>query len=174
MHRGVWLPGRGKRPFFPLCPCRTAGPTRPENSARLPPSRHAAYAPSGIIHLRSQHFASRLQDSYSNSLYAVRFVVLVVYDTVVLAGCRKTQQYVKCRVDSIASKLYEMLELAVIRSDMPEDRDVGSRCLDVREVPAVRSNECDDALNGWQPHVVQYYEPARGAQFRTQGEVGQR
>src|SRR5262249_26193821 len=81
---GVWLPGRGKKPFFPLCPCRTAGPTRPENSARLPPSRHAAYAPSGIIHLRSQHFASSLQDSCSNSLHAARFVVLAVYDTVVL------------------------------------------------------------------------------------------
>src|SRR5215472_1231555 len=86
MHRGVWLPGRGKKPFFPLCPCRTAGPTRPENSARLPPSRHAAYAPSGIIHLRSQHFASSLQDSCSNSLHAARFVVLGVYDTVVIEG----------------------------------------------------------------------------------------
>src|SRR5215470_11763765 len=86
MHRGLWLLGCGKEPFFPLCPCRTAGPTRPENSARLPPPRHTAYAPSGIIHIRSQHSVSGLQDFCSNSLHAAHFVARNVYDTVVLAG----------------------------------------------------------------------------------------
>ena len=62
MHRGLWLPGCGKKSFFPLCPCRTVGPTRPENSARLPPSRHTACAPSGIIHTRSLHYESGSQD----------------------------------------------------------------------------------------------------------------
>src|SRR5215472_6641757 len=86
MHRGLWLPRCRKKPFFPLCPCRTAGPTRPGNSARLPPSRHTAYAPSGITHTRSQHFASALQDFCSNSLHAAHFVVRAVYDTVVLGS----------------------------------------------------------------------------------------
>src|SRR5215470_9188025 len=84
MHRGLWLPRCRKKPFFPLCPCRTAGHTRSGNSARLPPSRHTAYAPSGITHTRSQHFASALQDFCSNSLRAAHFVVRAVYDTVVL------------------------------------------------------------------------------------------
>src|SRR5215470_11685079 len=84
MHRGLWLPRCRKKPFFPLCPCRTPGHTRPGNSARLPPSRHTAYAPSGITHTRSQHFASALQDFCSNSLRAAHFVVRAVYDTVVL------------------------------------------------------------------------------------------
>jgi hypothetical protein len=69
-----------------------------------------------------------------------------------------------------------MLELSVIRSGPPEDCDVGNRRLNLGEVLAVLSDECNDAewTNGRQPHVVQDYVAAHGAQFPAHSKVGQR
>jgi len=67
-----------------------------------------------------------------------------------------------------------MLELPVIRSGPPEDRDVANRRLNLGEVLAVLSDECDDALNRRQPHVFQDYVAAHGAQFPAHSNVGQR
>jgi hypothetical protein len=84
VHRRIRLPGRGEKPFFPLCASRSTGPTHPENSARLPAPRLVAFAPSGIIRTRSLHSGSDSLDSCSNDLPAVHFVAHAVYDTVVL------------------------------------------------------------------------------------------
>src|SRR5215470_18006614 len=109
MHRGLWLLGCGKEPFFPLCPCRTAGPMRPENSARLPPPRHTAYAPSGIIHIRSQHSVSGLQGFCSNSLHAAHFVARNVYDTVVLEN-QKLQYAMEERLQQSSWREVEVVD----------------------------------------------------------------
>jgi hypothetical protein len=51
-------------------------------------------------------------------------------------------------IESVTSQFHKMLELPVIRSGPPEDCDVGNRRLNLGEVLAVLSDECNDALNG--------------------------
>jgi hypothetical protein len=77
-------------------------------------------------------------------------------------------------IESVTSQFHKMLELPVILSGPPEDRDVANRRLNLGEVLAVLSDECDDALNGRQPHVLQDYVAAHGAQFPAHSKVGQR
>ena len=67
-------------------------------------------------------------------------------------------------IESVTSQFHKMLELPVIRSGR----------LNLGEVLAVLSDECDVALNGRQPHVLQDYVAAHGAQFPAHSKVGQR
>ena len=58
MYRSLWVPGGRAEPFFPLCPRRSSWIRRLRAGAGLPAPWVAASAPSGIILIRSRHYAS--------------------------------------------------------------------------------------------------------------------
>ena len=114
VHRRIRLSGSGEKPFFPLCSSRSTGPTHPDNSARLPAPGLAAFAPSGIILIRSLDPGSSSLDFCPNSFLAVPFVVSVVYDTVVLGHCAFSLRESWVGMYSIRSRLG-------LRQNTPQD-----------------------------------------------------
>jgi hypothetical protein len=88
MHRCLRLPGSGKKPFFPLGPCRSTGATRPGNFARVRTAGLAACAPSAIIRTPSPRCGSSWPEPFSPNSFAVHFVAVDdydIYNTVALA-----------------------------------------------------------------------------------------
>src|SRR5215469_16186246 len=84
LYCGLWVPGGRTEPFFPLCPCRSTGLTRPRSATSVPPSGFARYVSSAIILSRSPPYDKPLLAFSCGSCPAVRFVELHFYNTVVL------------------------------------------------------------------------------------------
>ena len=80
VHRRLRLPGCGKKPFPPLTPRQSIGPTRPKNSIPISSPGLAASAPSVITRTPSQHYEFRWPGISPGIFPAAHCVAADAYD----------------------------------------------------------------------------------------------